>query len=339
MTRTSSLVVRACAAGAGSLVLALGGAGASHASTVPDPLSSAVASTTQTTSVVTGALPPAPLPTSLPVPVPTELPEPLTRAVQSTGLGAATTSGTAHASPTGGPTGGSPASAQQHQAGSAAETSAAPGASGHGTTGASETSAPPAQVRATTDVATVCLIPTGSTSPAFALDLSVVGNDLSSPLVQQFPQVFTPCPPNTVPASGDTVVAADASVRDLLGACVRLSRAGLPGQTTVVVLDKNLIDELTRVGLPLDQLVVPCPAGAGAGALPGDGGHTGGASSTPAAFDAGGNAAAPAAEHSGLLAFTGARVLPAVALAALLLTLGWFFLRTSARLAPVARRG
>jgi hypothetical protein len=137
----------------------------------------------------------------------------------------------------------------------------------------------------------------------------------------------------------DTDVAADAGVRDLLGACVRLTRSGVPVRTTVVVLDRNLIDPLNAVGLPLDQLLVPCPGGAAAGAPAGSGG------ATPVASGGGTTSAAATTDEpagigtAGLLAFTGTNVAPTVLLAVGLLALGLAFLRKARLLAEPAMTG
>lgn len=124
-------------------------------------------------------------------------------------------------------------------------------------------------------------------------------------------------------ADGDTVVGADLTVRDLLGACVRLTRAGVPARTTIVVLDRNLLDELRSVGLPVERLLVPCPAGASVGTSQGSTGGTTSAAATSA--NPTGSAARVGA--SGLLAFTGADLAPTVLLASGLIALGIAFLR------------
>ena len=132
----------------------------------------------------------------------------------------------------------------------------------------------------------------------------------------------------SAPAADDgTVVSADASVGDLLGACVRLSRSGLPARTTIVVLDQDLIDQLTAVGLPLDSLVVPCPTGGTNGAPVGSSGGTSSAAATT-----GGPAQAGTL---GPLAFTGANPAAAVLLAGGLLALGGAFLRKAHALVEV----
>lgn len=128
-------------------------------------------------------------------------------------------------------------------------------------------------------------------------------------------------------ADDDTVVSADASVRDLLGACVRLSRSGVPARTTIVVLDQDLIDQLTAVGLPLERLVVPCPTGGTNGVPVGSNGGTSSAAATT-----GGPAQAGTL---GPLAFTGANPAATVLLAGGLLALGLAFLRKAHMLVEV----
>ncbi len=184
--------------------------------------------------------------------------------------------------------------------------------------------------RVTSDAVTACVIPTGSGSPAVEFDLSVLGNDAGSPLAEGIPQVFTPCPEGAVPADG-TVVGADVDVEGLLGACVRVTREVAPLQTTLVVLDHDVIAALSEAGLPLEQLVVPCPAGAsGAG--------------TPTVPAPSGNApsdrpASAVPSLPGRLAFTGADPVPLASLAVALLSLGAVLTRQARRLRPCATRG
>lgn len=128
-------------------------------------------------------------------------------------------------------------------------------------------------------------------------------------------------------ADDETVVSADVTVRDLLGACVRLTRAGVPARTTVVVLDQNLIDQLTAVGLPLDRLLVPCTAEAANGVPVGSGGGT-----TSAAATTGDPAEAG---MLGPLAFTGTNLAATLLLAGGFLALGMAFLRKAHRLVEV----
>jgi hypothetical protein len=163
--------------------------------------------------------------------------------------------------------------------------------------------------------------------------------DLSSPAIEQFPQVFTPCPAGAVPASDvEAVAAVDAAVQGLLGACVRVTRQVVPVQTTIVVLDQNLIDELEAAGVPLQQLVVPCPtngggaAGPGAGPGAGTGGTSGGGTVTGASSSVG-------STLPGRLAFTGGDLIRLGLAGALLLALGLACTRRALALSAVAGRG
>jgi hypothetical protein len=186
-------------------------------------------------------------------------------------------------------------------------------------------------------VASLCLIPTGTSSPAFDLGLTALGQDLSSPLVQHFPQAFAPCPTGAVSSPGQ-VLAVDASLNGLVGACVRVTRQVVPVQTTLVVLNHNLIQELTAAGVPLQQLVVPCPAGAGTGAgassASASAGQSGSGTLANSAL-AGDDLGNPAGQ--GRLAFTGIDLVPSLALAAALLWAGTLLLRASRRFSVVAR--
>jgi hypothetical protein len=186
-------------------------------------------------------------------------------------------------------------------------------------------------------VASVCLIPTGTSSPAFDIGLNALGQDLSSPLVQHFPQVFAPCPAGAAPTPGQ-VAGADVSVTTLLGLCVRVTRQVVPVQTTLVVLDQNLIQELTTAGVPLQKLVVPCPAGSGS--TTGSAGSASGTGSGTVANAALAGEALGDTPGSGHLAFTGMDLVPATALAAALLWIGTLLLRVSRRLTayPVLSR-
>lgn len=306
--------------------MALTGAAASQAAGLPAPSApaslpappaplSGVLSTSQVQSLLSGATPPAlpgaslPAPPSLPVPAP------------SAPAGGTST----------GSTGGSTGSTGSTKTGS---TKTGTTTTGSSTTGGS-TSSSPGAVRATTPVASVCLIPTGTSSPAFDLGLTALGQDLSSPLVQHFPQAFAPCPAGAS-SSPDQVAAVDASVNGLLGACVRVTRQVAPIQTTLVVLNHNLIQELTAAGVPLQQLVVPCPAGAGAdaGAPAASAGQSGSGSLVNSAL-AGDDLGDPAGQ--GRLAFTGIDLVPSLALAGALLWAGTLLLRASRRFSGVAR--
>ena len=183
-------------------------------------------------------------------------------------------------------------------------------------------------------MASICLIPTGTSSPAVDVGLTALGQDLSSPLVQHFPQVFAPCPAGAAPVPGQ-VAGVDVSVPGLLGLCVRVTRQVAPAQTTLVVLDQNLIQELTTAGVPLQRLVVPCPAGTGSTAGSSSGSGSGTAANAALAGEALGDA-----PGSGHLAFTGMDLVPALALAAALVWLGTLLLRVSRRLTayPIVSR-
>ncbi|HEV7172981.1 hypothetical protein [Pedococcus sp.] len=269
----------------------------------PAPLSSLL-STSKLSALLTGTTPPALPGASLPAPPSLPLPAP--------------------SAPGGGAPSGSTGSGST--AGSKSGSTTGSSKNGPSTSGSSATGSPGA-VRATTPVASLCLIPTGSSSPAFDLGLTALGQDLSSPLVQHFPQAFAPCPAGAVSSPGQ-VLAVDASLNGLLGACVRVTRQVVPVQTTLVMLNHNLIQELTAAGVPLQQLVVPCPAGSGGGA---------GASATPAGSGSLANSALagddlgnPAGQ--GRLAFTGIDLVPSLALAGALLWFGTLLLRASRRL-------
>lgn len=240
-------------------------------------------------------------------------------------------SGTPAGSPSGSSSTSAPAPSPTAPGRGSAATSqaAAPSSSGSSATSS------PGSVRATTPVASVCLIPTGTSSPAVDVGLSALGQDLSSPLVQHFPQVFAPCPAGAAPVPGQ-VAGVDVSVPGLLGLCVRVTRQVAPIQTTLVVLDQNLIQELTSAGVPLQKLAVPCPAGIGSGS---SGASSGSGSGTVANAALAGEALGDA-PGSGHLAFTGMDLAPALALAAALVWIGTLLLRASRRLTayPIVSR-
>jgi hypothetical protein len=125
-------------------------------------------------------------------------------------------------------------------------------------------------------------------------------------------------------------------VQGLVGACVRITRQGTPAQTTIVVLDQNLVQRLTAAGVPLSQLLVPCPAaGAGTG---GTGGATGGGAGGSGGADrAGATSGAAGGQASSALpdrlAFTGSELLPMLLTAVALLGLGAILVRRARLLA------
>lgn len=128
-----------------------------------------------------------------------------------------------------------------------------------------------------------------------------------------------------------SVVAVDASVQGLLGACVRVTREVAPLQTTLVVLDRDLIRELTAAGLPLQQLVVPCPGDSTSS-------HEASSSTAPTRGSSLSEADQVSALSSvGRLAFTGSDVVPTVLAGLGMLALGVLLVRARA-LVPVRRR-
>ncbi|KQZ88123.1 hypothetical protein ASD62_01095 [Phycicoccus sp. Root563] len=286
MTRRRPRLLALRSAAALSVAVALCGLATSpsHALGLPEPVSTAVGGVTSTVKGATGGL-------GLPVPGATS--------TAPTGTGSPTSS--AHPSSSGTGTAHGPSATSS-------------GASGKGA-GSSGGSAPADGAVVDSPAATVCLIPTGGSSPAVRVDLEAAGVDLSSPLVKQFPQALAPCPKGAVPA-GDHVLSIDATVKGLLGACVRVTRQVVPVQTTLVVLDRDLIKELTAAGVPLQRLVVPCPRGAGAPPA----GHTP-SSGTPGHPAAGRTPGAASALPAGL-AFTGTDPVPMALVGAGLLWLG-----------------
>lgn len=261
----------------------------SQALGLPEPVGTAVAGVTSTVQGSTGGL-------GLPVP------------------GATGPSGTGSSTSTAKPSTTKPSSSTTTQ-GKGSSTPATTSSSGSstksaGTTGSGST---PSGAVVDSPAATACLIPTGKSSPAVKVDLLAAGVDLSSPLVKQFPQALAPCPAGAV-AAGDHVLSVDAAIDGLLGACVRVTRQGVPVQTTLVVLDRDVIKELTNAGVPLDRLVVPCPKGAAAPP----------AGSTPSASDPAHPAASPgvASALPTSLAFTGSDSLPLALVGAGMLWLG-----------------
>lgn len=324
--------VAARLAGAALLVLAAGvaAAGGASAAALPVPAPSSLVDGSPTGTPLTGT----PLEGAV---------TGVTEAVQGTvsGLLAGAGSGVAQG-PSGSQAGAAAKSDDQASSGTAGSSDGS-GATAGPTTGRASSSSTrqsaasgasqPAAARAVTPVGSVCLIPTGGTSPAFEIGLDVVGQDLSSPLVKQFPQAFAPCPAGAVRADGDTVAALDATIRGLVGACVRVTRQVAPLQTTLVVLDHDLVRELTAAGLPLDQLVVPCPSRAGSSV----GGSSTSASAVPAVGSSGSGGGGAASALPARLAFTGSNPGPVLFVAVALLCGGALLVR-KAQLVAAARR-
>ena len=208
-------------------------------------------------------------------------------------------------------------------------------------------------------LATTCVQATGTGTALANVDLSVLGQDAGTPLTSAFPGFLDACPAGTgagngtgngtVPAPGtgsDTIVSTGAGAGSLVGACARVTTSVAPVESTVVVLDQDLIASLTKAGLPLDQLIVPCPADATSPTGGGSGGSTGGSTgggdnggSGSAGGSTGGNGAGGSSSAAsdlpslgGSLPFTGAQV-------SLFLVLASALLAGGAALVAKARRG
>jgi len=288
------------------------GATASSALTLPDPVGTTVGGVSSTVAGAGGAL-------GLPVPGATTPAPSGSTAPTSHPVDSATSAGTRGTS--------------APKASSTGRSTSSPSTRSPSTSSGSAPKAPAGGAVADTPAATACLIPAGGSSPAVEVDLRAAGVDLSSPLVRQFPQAVAPCPPGAVPA-GDHVAAVDAAVQGLLGACVRVTRQVVPLQTTLVVLDHDVIKELTAAGVPLQRLVVPCPRAAGSSA-PGGTTPSGSAPSGPAA----GHRPGIASALPGRLAFTGGDVVPPAMVGAGLLWLGVLLTRRARALSARAGRG
>ena len=121
-------------------------------------------------------------------------------------------------------------------------------------------------------LAKACVQVTGTGTAVANLAVTVGGHDISTPLIEALPGLLAPCPSGSAPESEG----ADASVSELVGACVRV-KAEPPMETSVLLLDQELVAELTEAGVPLEKLVVPCPQpGDGDGSGPGNDGGSGG---------------------------------------------------------------
>jgi len=179
-------------------------------------------------------------------------------------------------------------------------------------------------------IATVCVQATGTGTALVNTDLTVFGTDISTPLIQTFPGFLAPCPAGSVPAPGtgsttpgSTILGVDTNLGSLLGACVRVTTSVVPVQATILLLDQNLISQLTDAGLPLEQLVVPCPGGTTT-TPPGDGGDGGDNGGDNGGGTGGSGGSFPA---SGSLPFTGAEIGLLLALAAALMAAGTLMVR------------
>ncbi len=197
-------------------------------------------------------------------------------------------------------------------------------------------------------LATVCVQVTGSGTALLNTDLKLLGIDLSSPLIQTFPGFLAPCPVGSVPATatgstasgsttpgsttpGSTIVGVNTNLGSLVGACVRVTTSVVPLQVTLLVLNQDVISKLTAAGLPLRQLIVPCPTGTptpGTGG-PGGGGPGGGGGGIggPGGGGPGGGGPASGFPTMGSLPFTGAEIGLLMALAAAVIGAGTMMVR------------
>ncbi|GAA1260461.1 hypothetical protein GCM10009657_39750 [Oryzihumus leptocrescens] len=188
-------------------------------------------------------------------------------------------------------------------------------------------------------LATACVQATGTGTGLANVDLTALGADVGTPVQQTLPGVVNACPAGTgagtgngTPGTGtDTLATAGATAGSLVGACARLTTSVVPVESTVVVLDQDLVTSLTKAGLPLDQLVVPCPtdgnggggSGGGTGGTGGDSGGSGGASGSAGTGTGGpSSAASDVPSLGGSLPFTGAQVSLFLVLASALLASG-----------------
>ena len=172
---------------------------------------------------------------------------------------------------------------------------------------------------------------TGAPAPAPALPAPPSGRSPGSPSPGGSPERTAPAPSGgqSTPsararAGGDDLVAVDAEVEGLLGLCVRIPSDASHPRADVVVLDRDVLAVLAMAGVPVRDVITPCPAGVGATPA-----ATGAAATAQAASAGGGD------PTTGRLAFTGAEVVPNALLAAGLLWLGVVFTLTSRRLVVV----
>lgn len=184
-------------------------------------------------------------------------------------------------------------------------------------------------------IATVCVQATGTGTALLNTDATVLGGDIGTPLVQTFPGFLAPCPAGTVPAPGtgattpgSPVAGVDTNLGDLVGACVRVTTSIVPVQSTILVLNQDLIAKLTAAGVPLQQLIVPCPSGTTTPPGGGDGGGSGGGGGTGGSGNGGtGSDAGSGFPASSSLPFTGAEIGALMALAAALMAAGTLMVR------------
>ncbi|HEV7171598.1 MYXO-CTERM sorting domain-containing protein [Pedococcus sp.] len=139
-------------------------------------------------------------------------------------------------------------------------------------------------------IATACVQAKGTGTAIANVTVTVAGHDITAPLVQALPGVLAPCPGGATPGSPGVGASAGGG---LVGACVQAT-AKAPLNASVLVLDTELVGTLTQAGVPLQQVVVPCPKGI-TGGQPG----TGGTGGTPGSSGAGGASGAGSAAGRG----------------------------------------
>ena len=145
-------------------------------------------------------------------------------------------------------------------------------------------------------LATACVQATGSGTAVANTTVTVGGQNITAPLVQALPDLLAACPAGAVPSkpgvtgtiggsgsgsgSGTSGTGGTIGNGGLVGLCVSIDKAP-PLKATILALNTDLLAQLTSAGVPLQQVVVPCPKGApgtgtGGGTNPGGGTHTGG---------------------------------------------------------------
>ena len=142
-------------------------------------------------------------------------------------------------------------------------------------------------------IGTACVQARGTGSAIANVTVTVGGHNITAPLVQALPGVLAPCPAGATPGSPGVGASAGGG---LVGACVQAT-AKAPLNASVLVLDTELVGTLAKAGVPLQQVIVPCPKGL-PGGPPGSGGTGATAGSSGAGAAAGLGAAAGGAAGS-----------------------------------------
>lgn len=122
---------------------------------------------------------------------------------------------------------------------------------------------------------TACVQATGTGTAVANATISIGGQNVTAPLVQALPGVLAACPAGSVPSKPGV----KGSIGGLVGLCVSVDKAP-PLKATVLALNTDILGQLTSAGVPLQQVVVPCPKGTPGttGSHPGGGTHHGGGS-------------------------------------------------------------